>query len=218
MEVIYIPVYVRTDRPIDINTIEQDIDNVVISFFERFNIDIYDMNHRKLITHNLLNLCFKEIYKQLFKPKKGMINNQKSIIDYNDLVLLELLADKFVEICIFFNKSLGLMSFSFMVGINYKTLYNWLNEEGANPGRMQILKNIQECHKLEQISLLNDSPVGALAVANNDTETGLEWAQKQAQQITNNQIYLLSSERAGALGLGQLETAKKEALPAGDDV
>jgi translation elongation factor EF-Ts len=88
-----------------------------------------------------------------------------------------------------------------MSGISYATIYNWMNADGEkiNPERLEVLKNIQECHKMEQIGLLNDSPVGALAVANNDTETGLEWSKQNAQQIASNTVYILPSERVDKL-------------------
>ena len=200
------PVVKRTDNAININTIESQIDDVVISFFDKFNIDIYDLNQCKTVTHNLLNLCFREIYKQLFKPDKPMINNQKSLVDYNDVQQLSIIANKFIEICQRFNKSLGLMSFAFMVGCDYSTLYLWMqNDEQLNPERFKVLKSIQECHKLAQISLLNDTPVGALAVANNDHETGLEWSKNQLQQIASNAVYLIPSERVDRLKLDKFD-------------
>lgn len=199
------PYVERKDKPIDINTISQQIDNCVISFFNNYNINIYDMKDIRTVTHNLLNLCFRDIYKNLFKPSKPMINNQRSIIDYNDVELLQVLADKFIEICQHFNKSLGLMSFSFMLGVDYRTVYNWLHDETSNPKRFLVLKSVQECHKLAQVSLLNDTPVGALAVANNDTETGLEWSKNNLQQLNGNTVYLIPSERVDKLKLEKID-------------
>jgi hypothetical protein len=195
----------KLNNAINPDTISEQIDNVVVSFFDNYNINIYDMKDIKTVSHNMLNLCFREIYKRLFKPDHKLINNQKSLIDYNDAVILQILADKFIDICQHFNKSLGLMSFSFMIGIDYKTLYNWLQAEELNPKRFQVLKNVQECHKLAQVSLLNDSPVGALAVANNDSETGLNWSANQVQQITNNTVYYLPSERTDRLNLEKID-------------
>lgn len=196
------PVVVRHDNAIDINTISQQIDDCVISFFDKYNIDIYDLSQIKPVTHNMINLCFKYIYNSLFKPDHKMVNNQRSIVDYNNIDLLTVLADKFIEICQHFNKSLGLMSFSFMLGCDYSTMYLWLqNDEKANPARFKVLKSVKECHKLAQISLLNDTPVGALAVANNDIETGLEWSKNQVASVTNNTVYMIPSERADRLKL-----------------
>ena len=186
---------------IDINTIEADIDNCVIEFFNQYNIDINDSVSCKAVTHNMLSLCMRYIYKNLFKPSHTMINNQKSLVDYNDTELLTVLANKFIDLCLRFNKSLGLLSFGYMVGCDYSTLMNWLNNKESNPVRFDILKSIQEQHKLIHIGLLNETPVGALATANNDSETGLEWSKNQAQQITNNTVYLLPSERADKLRL-----------------
>jgi hypothetical protein len=54
---------------------------------------------------------------------------------------------------------------------------------------------------MQQINLLNSSPVGALAVANNDIETGLEWSKQQAAQLAQNTVYILPSERMERLKL-----------------
>lgn len=199
------PVVVRKDNAININTISAQIDNCVIRFFDNFNIDINDMSSIKTIPHNTLSLCMRFIYQELFKPDHNMINNQKSLIDYNDNVMLELLANKFLELCLRFNKSLGLMSFGFMIGCDYSTLMRWLSDRESNPVRYDILKSIQEGHKAVHIGLLNDTPVGLLATANNDTETGLNWSANQAQQITNNTVYYLPSERTDKLHLEKLD-------------
>lgn len=166
--------------------------------------DIENPKERRSITHNEVNYILRRIYDSLFKPDKPQKDNKKSILDYNDDYILQIVADAFIDICSWFNKSLGLMSFSYLTGIDYHTIYNWLQAEELNPKRFQVLKNVQECHKSAQISLLNDSPVGALAVANNDKETGLNWSANQVQQITNNTVYYLPSERTDKLGLEKL--------------
>lgn len=167
----------------------------------KLGYDIENPRDRRSITHNEVNYILRRIYDNIFKPDKPLLSNKKSLLDYDDNYILQIVADAFIDICSWFNKSLGLMSFSYMTGIDYKTLYNWLQAEELNPKRFQVLKNIQECHKLAQVSLLNDSPVGALAVANNDSETGLKWSANQAQQITNNTVYYLPSERSDRLKL-----------------
>ena len=194
---------------INIATISDEIDKCVVEFFTRYNIDIYDIQQIRTVPHNIVNLCFRYIYKTLFKPDKPLYNNQKSKIDYDNIELLSVIADKFIDICAMFNKSFGLMSFSYMTGISYTTIYNTLqNGEQLNPERLNVLKNIQECHKVAQISLLNDAPVGALAVANNDTETGLQWSANQTQQITANTVYLIPSERSNRLALEDNERSR----------
>ena len=104
------------------------------------------------------------------------------------------------------------MSFSYMTGINTDTLMRWTAPEAEklNPTRCGIVKYIKEGHKAAQIGLLNESPVGALAVANNDTETGLEWATKQAITAGQQTVFLIPSERVNRL---QLTTEGRPALP-----
>lgn len=196
------------DKYININTISQDIDKCIEQYCSKYNIDLYDYNTRVNIKHNEVNNILRYVYKCLFKPSITLCNNQNSYIDYANIELLQVIADKFIDICLFFNKSLGLMSFSLFTGIAYSTLGYWLNAgdgEELSRERLAILKNIQEMHKMQHISLLNDTPVGALATANNDQETGLNWSANQAQQITNNTVYLLPSERSGKLKLDKLE-------------
>ena len=60
---------------------------------------------------------------------------------------------------------------------------------------------MKEYNKGALISNLKDTPVGALAVANNDTETGLEWSKNQQVQVTANQVFYLPSERTDKLKL-----------------
>lgn len=195
------PVVVRHDNVIDINTISQDIYNNVASFFDNYNIDIYDINQVKTIPHNLYSACMLDCYDKFFKPSHGMVNNQRSIIDYNDTALLCELANTFIDLALRFNKSIGIMQFSLMTGIHWTTLASWRDNEKANPARSEVIKSISEYHKMEQINLLNDTPVGALAVANNDIETGLEWSKNQVASITNNTVYMIPSERTDRLKL-----------------
>lgn len=199
---------VKAQKPeynfINADTIEQQIDDCILDFFTGFNIDLNDLKTVKSIPHNTINLCLRHIYKSLFKPDKPLYNNQKSLINYDDVELLTLLANKFIDICLYFNKSLGLMSFGFMLGIDYSTLARWLSDETLNPKRSAVLKSVKECHKVQQIGLLNDTPVGALAVANNDHETGLEWSKNQ-MQVTAQSVYFLPSERVDRMRLAKPE-------------
>lgn len=187
---------------ININTVSQDIDNCIDKFLDLNGIE-KDYKSLTSIKHSTVNYMLSSIYQELFKPSTTLYNNQKSLVDYDNIELLQVLADKFIEICQRFNKSLGLMSFSYLIGCSYSTLDNWLNADCStelNSKRLEVLKSIQVRHKAQHISLLNDTPVGALAVANNDHETGLEWSKNQ--QITAVQtICYLPSEQKGRLQL-----------------
>lgn len=186
---------------ININTIENEIDNCVISFFNKYNIDIYDITQCKSISHNHLTLCFMNVYDTLFKPDKPLYNNQRSLIDYDNIELLTVICNCFIKWTLFFDKSLGLMQFSLFTGIHRKTLAEWRDHPELNPARSDLIKSLCEVHKMEQINLLNNTPVGALATANNDTETGLEWSKNQAAQLAQNAVYILPSERVDRLKL-----------------
>lgn len=208
---------VKAEKPIytfiNPETIHDDVIQAVKDIIMSMGYDITDPKQRRSITHNEINYTLRQVYERLFKPDKALYNNQKSLLNYDDLKTLELLANTFVDVCSLFNKSLGLMSFGYMVGVSHTTLYAWAKDQESNPARSDIIKYIQECHKVAQISLLNDTPVGALAVANNDKETGLNWAANQAQQIGATAVYILPSERADRLKLGKDQELQEITAP-----
>lgn len=211
------PGKIPSDKYININTVTMNIDNCINDFMALQGIE-NDYKTRINIKHQTVNALFIYIYERLFKPDITLCNNQRSYVDYNNIQLLQVLADKYINICQYFNKSLGLMSFAYMIGANYSTIYNWLNNPDGDElsrARFEVLKSIQESHKVAQISLLNDTPVGALAVANNDRETGLNWAANQAQQIGATAVYILPSERADRLKLGKDQELQEITAPEG---
>ena len=183
------------------NKIDSVIDNILIN---EFNLDISNYKELINIKHSSFNYILTNIYNSLFNPLNNtLINNQKSLLDYNDIILFDFLVDKFIYLCQRFNKSIGLYGFGYMIGADFATLAGWVSEEGQklNPERFEALRKIQENHKAQHISLLNDSVVGQIAVANNDTETGLNWAEKQQQTTTTKEVYFLPSERIERLRL-----------------
>lgn len=174
--------------------------------FNKAGIDDTIPNKPRSINHNQVNYCLRQVGYKLFKPECSLYNNQKSLINYDDIELLQEISRAFIDICVRFNKSLGLMSFSWLCNINYATLAAWAKDDsGLNPERSAVIKSIQETHKIIHVGLLNESPVGAMAAANNDSETGLKWAANQVQQITNNTVYYLPSERTDKLKLEKLD-------------
>ena len=205
--------YIQADKVQD--QVLQSVNKYLVELgYNSMGID--DSNPKKIrtISHNELNYIFRQVNKDLFKPSKPMFNNQKSLINYDDVELIERIADVFIDISLKLNKSMGLLSFGYLCGIDYTTLLRWVECPELNLERSKVIKRLQESHKGEQVAMLNDSPVGALAVANNDKETGLNWSINQLTQQANNTIYILPSERLKQLGISdqqpQLEQVQEE--------
>ena len=192
---------------INVGSLQDRVDALIQDYAIQYGLSLQDYNFRVNIKHNEVNNILRYCYKNLFKPDKPLFNNQASIIDHDNNEQLQVVVDVFLNVCMFFNKALGLFSFGIFTGIAWSTLQIWVSPEGEqlNPTRSRLLKTIQEYNKGALISNLKDTPVGALAVANNDIETGLEWGKNQAQQITNNTVYYLPSERSDKLKLDKLD-------------
>ena len=99
------------------------------------------------------------------------------------------------------------MSFCIYTGINSDTVIRWLSddEKKLNPKRYSLLRKIQEYNKAMLVDNLKDTPVGAIAVANNDKATGLEWSKQQSEIAKSNTIFILPSERLNRLNLDKKE-------------
>lgn len=186
-------------------TIQDQINEVLEQYCTKYNIDLYNYGFRSSVKHNEVNNILRYIYNSLFKVDKPLVNNQYSKLDYNDIKQLKPVVDSFINICMLFNKSLGLFSFSLMTGIEYNTIKLWVTEEGekVNSPRFHLMKSIKDFNTGALVSHLKDSTVGALAVANNDIETGLEWAKNNAQLTAQNQVFFLPSERVDRLKLSK---------------
>lgn len=189
--------------------IAQLIDNCINDYCNIYGLDIYNYNFRVNIKHNEVNNILFYCYKNLFASDVKQWQNKKSLIDYDDIELLNVIAYKFIDICLFFNKSLGLMSFCLFTGIDDNTIQRWKSPEGKtlNPAKWELCKAIQENNKNLLVSHLKDSTIGAVAVANNDYETGLNWSKNNVQSITQNAVYILPSERLQQLKLDKQSDA-----------
>ena len=198
---------------INAETLQDQVDGLIQAYAETYGLDIYNYAFRVNIKHNEVNNILRYVYTHLFKPDKPLYNNQHSMINYDDIEQLTAVTDVFLNVCLFFNKALGLFSFGIFTGITWDTLNRWANIEGEklNPKRFELLKSIQEYNKGALIGNLKDTPVGALAVANNDVETGLQWATKQAIAAGQQAVFLIPSER-----LNRLSISAAEAVPLPD--
>ena len=63
------------------------------------------------------------------------------------------------------------------------------------------VKKVSNFRAREIVNNLQASPVGTMAVANNDTETGLQWAKNQQITTEKTTVYYLPSERVDRLRL-----------------
>ena len=185
------------------DTIQDQVEQTIKKYCDTYGIDIYNYNVRSNIKHTEVNNILRYCFNNLFKPDHNLYNNQGSLIDYDNISQLSIVTDTFINVCSFFNKALGLYSFSIFSGISYSTLKLWCASDNdlLNPKRL-LLEKIQDYNTRSLVDHLKDAgPVGAVAVANNDTEAGLRWSANQAAQITQNTVYLIPSERTDRLRL-----------------
>lgn len=197
---------------LNINTLEQDINNIINdALLNDLHIDINNYKELVNIKHSTFSYLLTTVRDKLFRPKDFYLskhNNKGSYIDFNNAELLSYLANIFIKLSVRFNKSVGLYNFAEFIGCDFTLMLQWASDEGKelNGARYEVLRNLQESHKTRHISLLNDSVVGQIAVANNDVETGLKWAEKQQQQAAKQAVYFLPSERLDRLRLEEVKS------------
>ena len=196
----------------DIQELDTKIDNLIIDYSIKNNMDINDYSFRVNIKHlEVMNIC-RYINNKLFSDIRYYATENYSLIDYDDIELFVFLCNKFLNICNYFNKSLGLETFGVFIGVSNEKLWGWMNgdeteQEKPNPTRSKALRKIYRYNQDALVSNLKNTTLGMVAVANNDKATGLEWTKNQAQQVTKNTVYLLPSERLERLRLSDTAEA-----------
>lgn len=190
-------------KKIDIDSLHDQIWAVVREYCVNSGIDINDYKMRSTLKHNTIINLMNYIYINLFKPKNTALYGQcKSLLDYNNIDELAAVSNIFIDICSYFNVSQGLYAFEIMTGIDDNTISDWLSHnDELNIKRAGVIKAVRNYNKNALISILKDSGVGAIAVANNDVETGLEWTKNTQQIAQNNTVYYIPSERIDKLRL-----------------
>lgn len=191
------------DIKLNSDTIPYQVRLCIDDYCTEYNLDLSDYKTRSNIKHLEVANILRYVYNKLFKPSYNLPNNQKSIVDYSDNNQLYILADTFINICTMFNKSLGLYWFSRFIGCEFSTFDLWYKQGEANPERIRILNSVKEYNRDSLLAILKDNGVGALAVANNDNETGLNWNKQNAALQANNSVFLLPSERLERLRIEQ---------------
>lgn len=188
----------------DIQYLDDRINSLISEYGINNNMDFLDYKFRVSVRHSEVVNILRFVNKHLFYSVNYSINTINPLIDFNDLILFNYLCDKFLEICNYFNKSLGLESFAVLVGISKDTAIEWVNKDEGDElslARSQALRKVYNYNQDALIANLKESNLGMVAVANNDKGTGLEWTRNQAPQVSKDTVYFLPSERLERLRL-----------------
>ena len=203
----YYPDNIKIYNSSDIVLLDELINNCIMEYCNKYNIDIMDAATRSKLNHmeaaNIIRYINNSILSMPleYRYNNGYIN---SLIDYDDNDLIIYLINKYLAICNFFNKSLGIYSLSVFLGVDNETINSWLydhNGEKLNDGRALAVQKVQQYKARSLVNILQNSGIGALAVANNDKETGLNWAENAAPKLERETVYFLPSERMDRLKL-----------------
>ena len=187
---------------VDLENLEENITGVFLDYLRKGGVDTENLDAIAKIKHNTFEAALISVQMTLFKADKKQITNQLSLLPYNDNEILERLVNIYINLCTMCNKSTGLYGFSSLTGYYYNTIKQWYGDE-LNPVRMSLLKRIAENRQHLHINRMQDTPLGDVAVANNDTELGLVWAKNSAQAVGKTAVFIIPGEQT------------KNALPAG---
>lgn len=178
---------------VDLDNLEQNINGLFLEFLAKGGIDVNDYQAISKIKHNTFEAALIYIYNNLLKPDKNLINNQRSLLPYNDNNILNNIADIYIHLCTMCDKSTGIEGFNKLTGIGSETLRIWSMDE-LNPERMGIINKIRQNNKHIITNRLQDTPLGSVAVANNSEEVGLMWSKNNQAITTQNNTYILPGE------------------------
>ena len=164
---------------IDINSIEQQIEGCMMDYLRRI---VPDLNYNDIV--KIKTTTFKDgfyyCYECLFRPQDKRQYQLKTNIDIGDIPLLSVIACKYLSLCSYYNKHLGLDGFCVLTGISHDTVNRW----GESPTGLyfDLVKTIRDCNRNSFEESLQDTDLGRMALANNSQTIGLNYGYTAAVQ------------------------------------
>lgn len=185
-------------KTVDFENLEQNIYGAFRATLERFGYDPDAIEDLQKIRHNAFETVLITIYEKLFKPEKYNPQNIcNSLLPYNwddsNIYILYTLVDVYIKLCSICGKSNGITGFCSLTGYSHPIIERWSGDP-LNPSLVSIMQKLVKTNQHVLTNRLQDTPLGSVAVANNDKETGLEWSRNNAQAITKNTVFVLPGE------------------------
>ena len=163
------------------------IDDCITEFCDEYGIQDLESS-----TQNKWNACIKYIYNHVFKPiDKSLLRDSKcnSVIDYNDIDLLNGLLEHYIYLCNLYSKAVNIVSFCTMIGISRTAIYDWNNgrTKELNSAFGNIYKTLDKAREESLSDLLisgKKQPIGLLAVLNHEKGWNLPGSSREVVHIS----------------------------------
>lgn len=147
------------------------------------------------------NACLQYVSRTVFIKPIPNSKRHRTTIDTNNIYILQGLLDYYIYLCNIYSKVPSLLGYSYLIGISYNTLFDWINEshyssdQGKEIGYTQTDGNITRLRSrlMKTITKLNEStllerlengsnPVGMIAAGN----VVHNWDNRRAQNADNS--------------------------------
>lgn len=111
----------------------------------------------------------KYIYRKVFMPTKKRVsvnrNSNKSIVNYDDIELLDSLFNIYTELCYRYKKRPTILNYSLMVGLDNITINSWKNGKYRNSSpiyRETVKKWFSECESALYDGAIENNSIGCI--------------------------------------------------------
>lgn len=166
---------------------ENEIETLLLKWFLDRNVDITDIETSYRIKQVTFNAAWMSIYQQLFKPTTKQRNNRRSLLNYDDIELLNNIADIYISLCLQYHINPTPYGFMCLTGIEEGTWNDWKNCQTRGKVSLpwfQLTKKLQTAGQNYIRAELDAGLVGQITKANNDEELGLMYSRTQAAAIS----------------------------------
>ena len=185
----------RMPSTVDLEHLEENITGAYLAFLRAGGINADNLEALTKIKHNTHDRALFYVFDSLFKADRTQINNQSSLLPYNDVGVLKRLIDIYYKLCLATDNDCTIQGFCCLTGFEDNTITKWSRDE-LNPERMGVIKGLYEKRRGMIENKLSDYTIGALGLANNSESLGLKWAQNSIPQNNNITAYILPGEAA----------------------
>jgi len=181
----------------DINYIKNRVKDSIKNFCEE-----YEIKDLKAEPQNLFNGLLRYIYEDVFMPKYHLKrdNRTKSIIDYNNIDILENVLELYLYLCDVYCKASSIQGFTTFTGIDESMIYDWNNGvyRELNPRYKAIYKRLDRERERSLSDILisgKRQPIGIIAVLNREKGWNLPGSTKEVKHVASSETPEQIAER-----------------------
>lgn len=120
----------------DTDITELNNETIIEIYKDKFKLYIDDFmneyNIESLDNQSQWCACLRYIYEHMFKPDRNLRDNRKSILDYQNIMLMHSICDLYISYCNVYKRMVNVYGFGLLTGMDEETVYRNANRDNSD--------------------------------------------------------------------------------------